>query len=73
MSIAAHMVRLLSEADIPDTVTLDVPLFIRVLEFAREDAKTDMDLHDFTEKAVALSKKEGTLSMKHYQSLLPKK
>jgi hypothetical protein len=28
-----------------DTITVDVPLFIRLLEYAREDAKTDMDLH----------------------------
>ena len=33
------------EVDEKDTVTLDIPLMIRVLEYAREDAKTDMDLH----------------------------
>ncbi len=34
-----------------DKLTLDVPLFIRLLEYAKEDAKTDMDLHTATEKA----------------------
>lgn len=32
-----------------DSVNLDVPLFIRLLEFAREDAKDDVDLHVITE------------------------
>jgi len=27
-----------------DKITVDVPLFIRLLEYAREDAKTDIDL-----------------------------
>jgi len=38
------------ETDAVDTITMDVPLFIRMLEYAREDAKTDIDLHDVTEK-----------------------
>lgn len=32
-----------------DSVSLDVPLFIRLLEFAREEAKDDVDLHVITE------------------------
>lgn len=32
-----------------DGVHLDVPLFIRLLEFAREEAKDDVDLHVITE------------------------
>jgi hypothetical protein len=32
-----------------DIITVDVPLFIRLLEYAREDAQTDMDLHDVTD------------------------
>jgi hypothetical protein len=38
-----------------DKVTLDIPLFIRLLEYAREDAKTDMDLHNVDEKAITAS------------------
>ena len=30
-----------------DIISVDVPLFIRLLEYAREDAKTDMDLHHY--------------------------
>lgn len=72
MSIQDRMSKLLGEADQPDTVQMDVPLFIRLMEYAREDAKTDMDLHDVAEKAIALSKK-GVLTMKDYASLLPEK
>lgn len=32
-----------------DGIYLDVPLFIRLLEFAREEAKDDVDLHVITE------------------------
>jgi len=52
-----------------DTITMDVPLFIRALEFAREDAKTDLDLHDATEKAVAASENGKTLTMADYNSI----
>lgn len=55
--------------DSVDVITMDVPLFIRLLEYAREDAKTDMDLHNLTEKAVKASKK-GALSMKDYDALI---
>lgn len=37
-----------------DGVHLDVPLFIRLLEFAREDAKDDVDLHIVTENITRL-------------------
>jgi hypothetical protein len=56
-----------------DKVTLDIPLFIRLLEYAREDAKTDMDLHDVTENAIELSKEGNTLTMKNYNSLISSK
>lgn len=54
-----------------DKVTLDIPLLIRLLEYAREDAKTDMDLHDLTEKLIAMGSEGGrTLSMKDYDQLV---
>jgi hypothetical protein len=53
-----------------DKITLDVPLFIRLLEYAREDAKTDMDLHNVAEKAIALSETGKTLTMSDYDSLV---
>ncbi len=53
-----------------DKITLDVPLFIRLLEYAREDAKTDMDLHNVAEKAIAASETGKTLTMADYDSLV---
>lgn len=52
-----------------DTITMDVPLFIRMLEFAREDAKTDMQLHVATEKALDLGVEGKTLTMNDYDTI----
>jgi hypothetical protein len=59
------------EQDVIDTVTLDVPLFIRLLEYSREDAQEDVDLHDVAEKAIALNKQKGILSMEDYEAIIP--
>ena len=58
------------ESDKIDIVTMDVPLFIRILEYSREDAQTDMDLHDLAEKAIAATKQQGILSMDDYNMLI---
>jgi hypothetical protein len=58
------------EGDVVDTVTLDIPLFIRMLEYAKEDAQTDMDLHDAAEKAIALNKSKEMLSMEDYNNII---
>ena len=50
---------------------LDVPLFIRMLEYAKEDAADDMALHDLAEKTIALNKEKGILSMEDYDTLIP--
>ena len=39
-----------------DIIKLDVPLFIRLLELAREDVKQDADLHDIAEAVIRLSR-----------------
>jgi len=53
-----------------DTITVDVPLFIRLLEYAREDAQSDMDLHSVTENAISLSIPGKTLTMDDYSSIV---
>ena len=53
-----------------DKITVDVPLFIRLLEYAREDAKTDIDLHNVAENAIALSETGKTLTMAQYDELV---
>lgn len=59
-----------AEEDVVDAIVMDVPLFIRMLEYAREDASTDMDLHDVAEKAINLTKEEKVLTMKCYEDLV---
>lgn len=53
------------EVDEKDTVTMDIPLLIRVLELAREDLKSDADLHRVVEKLIEIRNK-GTLTMDDY-------
>lgn len=55
------------ETDAKDVVSMDIPLLIRVLEFIREDVKTDMDLHRVVENLIDL-RTEGVLTMDHYDS-----
>jgi hypothetical protein len=56
-----------------DTITVDVPLMIRLMEYAREDAQTDVELHDIAEQLVALSNEGKTLSMSDYESIVSNK
>lgn len=58
------------EEDPVDTITMDIPLFLRMLEYSREDASQDMDLHDVTEKANELGKEKGTLTMEDYDLIV---
>jgi hypothetical protein len=53
-----------------DKLILDIPLFIRLLEYAKEDAKTDVDLHTATENALALSETGKTLTMDDYDTIV---
>ena len=53
-----------------DTIKLDVPLFIRLLEYAREDAKDDMDLHRVSENVIELSRFGETLGMIDYENII---
>jgi len=53
-----------------DTVRMDIPLLIRVMEFAKEDAKTDMDLHAAAENMIELSKNDRVLNMDDYNSII---
>ena len=52
-----------------DVIKLDIPLLIRLLEYAREDAKTDMDLHNVTEKLISFSQSGNTLTMNDYNQI----
>ena len=64
----------IKEAENPrDVIKMDVPLFIRLLEYAREDAKTDMDLHDVSENIISLSSEGRVLSMADYNKIMTNK
>ena len=52
-----------------DIVKLDVPLFIRLLELAREDVKQDADLHDVAEIVTKLSQ-NGPVTMDAYDHIV---
>ena len=58
------------EEDKVDTITMDIPLFLRMLEYSREDASQDIDLHDVTEKAISLGKERGILQMDDYDEII---
>jgi hypothetical protein len=53
-----------------DKATLDIPLLIRLLEYSKEDAQTDMDLHKVAENIIALSKEGKTLTMSDYNRIV---
>jgi len=53
-----------------DVIKMDVPLLIRILEYAREDAKTDMDLHFVAENLIELSKEGRILNMDDYIAIV---
>jgi hypothetical protein len=56
--------------DPADTVTVDVPLLIRIMEYAKEDAKSDLDLHNVAEKLIGLSREGRTLTMDDYDTMI---
>jgi hypothetical protein len=61
---------LLEETNPEDVIHLDVPLFIRLLEFAREDAQADVDLHFLADNAIRLSAEGQVLNMDHYNDIV---
>jgi hypothetical protein len=60
---------MLEAADKADVISMSVPLFIRMLEWAREEAKTDVELHLATERAI---RKGGVLDTTDYEELVEK-
>lgn len=64
------MMSSVAEDNTPDAITVDVPLMIRLMEYAREDAQDDMALHNVAEKLIALASEGKTLSMDDYDSIV---
>lgn len=53
-----------------DVIRVDVPLMIRLLEYAREDAKNDIDLHIVAKKLIDLSEEGEVLSIDKYDKIV---
>ena len=51
-----------------DMIRIDVPLFIRLLELAREEIKDDADIHDVAEIVTKLSQ-HGVVGMEQYNEI----
>lgn len=56
-----------------DSVELDIPLLTRVFEYAREDVKSDEDLHVLISAIVEASKEKDTLTMDDYKRIIDDK
>ena len=65
------MMLLLVRQDTEDVVKINIPLMLRLLEYAGD--ATDEDLHELMEKIVRLTEKTkgSVLTMKHYRHLVP--
>lgn len=53
-----------------DVISVDVPLMLRLMEFAREDATSDKDLHFVAEHLVRYMQTNTLLTMKHYDMIV---
>ena len=56
-----------------DVITVDVPLFIRLLEFAREDSTDDAQLHEVASKLVELCQDGDIMTMEQYDDIVSDK
>lgn len=53
-----------------DVVKMDIPLFIRMLEFAREDAVDDEQLHAVTERITKMAAEGKIITMAEYDKIV---
>lgn len=53
-----------------DEIKVDVPLMLRLLEYAREEAKSDNELHRIVETLVELSSNGNTLTMSDFSGIV---
>lgn len=56
--------------DSVDTITLDIPLLMRLLEYSREEIKSDAELHEFVTNIIEVSKSSDILDMNIYDKLV---
>jgi hypothetical protein len=68
---ATDLTKMKEEVDKKDMVCLDIPLLIRVLEFTREEMKTDIELHNMVERLINM-RHDVPLDMSHYDEITQK-
>ena len=56
----------------PDTVQMGIPLFIRLLEYARESVKDDAELHSITERLTEICMNGNVATMDDYDKIIDK-
>lgn len=59
--------------DQPDTVTMDVPTFIRILEWANEDCEDDVMLHQVANELIIANFRHTPLTMQDYIDVIEPK
>ena len=69
VSMRPHRVSKTKENE-EDVIKVNVPLMIRLLEQAREDAYKDVELHIVAEKLIELSEEGDTLTMSEYSEIV---
>lgn len=57
-------------SDVVDTIHMDVSLFLRLLELARESDLDDVNLHQIAQGVTELSKKKGLLQISQYKDIV---
>lgn len=65
-----HMKQKNEKENEEDVVKFNVPLLIRLLEYAREDSSSDIDLHLVAERIIELSEEGEVLTMEHYSEIV---
>lgn len=56
--------------DLNGAICMTTPLFLRMLEYAREDAESDLDLHYTAENVLRLAADPGILGMDDYAEII---
>jgi len=56
--------------NVQDSICLDVPLMIRLLEYTRESVRSDIELHYVAERLVELSEYGDVLDMASYEDIV---
>ena len=60
----------MAEIQEKDTITLDIPLTMRLFELCREGINDDVHLHTLTEALINIQMQKDVISMEDYPAIL---